>query len=83
MENKAIRDFVLSVLDDDHGISETSWSLLQDLLQGAGEMEFIGELAKIVNATDGRFYIKCGLSPAQAHDVFDLPDEDDITGYPV
>ena len=50
--NQELRNFVLAVLDDDDGISETAWQALHDLLQGAGE------LARTVEACDGRYFIK-------------------------
>ena len=53
----ALRNFILAVLDDDHGISEVSWDELGELLQSAGEFELLGELSSQVEATDGRFYI--------------------------
>ena len=56
--NQDLRNFVLAVLDDDEGISETAWHALHDLLQGQGEMEFIGEIMSQVNACDGRYFIK-------------------------
>ena len=56
--NMTLRNFVLAVLDDDNGISETAWDKLQELLQGQGEMEFIGELSAQIDACDGRYFIK-------------------------
>ena len=56
--NQELRNFVLATLDDDNGISETAWQALQDLLQGSGEFEFAGELARIVDACDDRYFIK-------------------------
>ena len=56
--NQELRNFVLAVLDDDNGISETAWQTLHDLLQGSGEFEFAGELARTVDACDGRYFIK-------------------------
>mgnify|MGYP003627020608 CR=1 FL=1 len=56
--NQDIRNFALSVLDDDCGISETAWQTLHDLLQGLGELELATELARGVRATDGRYYLK-------------------------
>jgi len=56
--NQNLRNFVLTVLDDDNGISEEAWQTLHDLLQGSGEFEFAGELARIVDACDGRYFIK-------------------------
>jgi|TARA_R110001583_G_scaffold16272_19_gene66805 hypothetical protein len=56
--NQELRNFVLAVLDDDDGISETAWQALHDLLQGTGEFEFAGELARTVEACDGRYFIK-------------------------
>jgi hypothetical protein len=58
--NPDIRNFVLSVLDDDFGISETAWFALNDMLQGLGEFFLLGEMARQVRETDGRFYIKDG-----------------------
>ena len=55
--DQELRNFVLAVLDDDNGISETAWQALHDLLQRSGEFEFAGELASTVDATDGRFYL--------------------------
>jgi hypothetical protein len=56
--NQDLRNFVLAVLDDDSGISETAWQALHDLLQGSGEFEFAGELASVVDACDDRYFIK-------------------------
>jgi hypothetical protein len=53
-----LREFVLSVLDDDNGISTEAWEKLNDLLHSHGEFELLGELASRAEATDGRFYIK-------------------------
>ena len=59
MESNAIlRDFVLSILDDDHGISEQSWQYLQEFLQGCGEFEIAGELAAQVDSCDGRYFMQ-------------------------
>ena len=56
--NLELRNFVLAVLDDDHGISETAWDRLMELLQNAGELELIGEVSNQIGACDGRVYIK-------------------------
>ena len=56
--NQDLRNFVLSVLDDDYGISEMAWDTLHDLLQGLGELELATEMARTVRATDGRYYLK-------------------------
>ena len=56
--NQELRNFVLTVLDDDNGISEGAWQSLHDLLQSLGEMEFIGEIMAQVDACDGRYFIK-------------------------
>ncbi len=53
-----LRQFVLTVLDDDEGISTEAWDKLNDLLHSSSEFELLGELAKLVRSTDGRFYIK-------------------------
>ena len=76
--NALLRKFVLGVLDDDHGISEKAWGDLQELLQGQGEMEFIGELLSQVDACDGRFFIN-SREPDQEPDQ--EPDEDDSVFY--
>ena len=52
-----LRQFVLTVLDDDSGISAEAWEALNDLLHNTGEFELIAEIASLVKATDGRFYI--------------------------
>ena len=51
------RLFILSILDDDEGISEESWNRLTDYLQSIGEMELIGELTGLVKSCNGRRYI--------------------------
>jgi len=56
--NQELRKFVLAVLDDDHGISAIAWHELGHLLQTAGEFELYAELSKIVDACDGRYFIK-------------------------
>lgn len=56
--NQELRNFVLAVLDDDNGISEAAWQALHDMLQESGELEFAGELAQMVDACDGRYFIK-------------------------
>ena len=56
--NQDLRSFVLAVLDDDHGISETAWQALHDLLQGSGEFELAGELSMVTDACEGRYFIK-------------------------
>ncbi len=50
------RLFILSILNDDEGISEDSWNKLTDYLQAIGEMELIGELAGLVKSCNGRRY---------------------------
>ena len=56
--NQELRNFVLAVLDDDNGISETSWQALHDLLQTSGEFELAGELSMMTRACEGRYFIK-------------------------
>ena len=51
------RLFILSILNDDEGISEASWNRLTDYLQSIGEMELIGELISLVKSCNGRRYI--------------------------
>ena len=73
------RDFVLSVLDDDHGISEQAWQSLQELLQASGEFYLIGELAAQVEACDGRYYLKDG-SRIASHTICVLDDGETWSG---
>ena len=51
------RLFILSILNDDEGISEDSWDRLTEYLQAIGEMELIGELSGLVKSCNGRRYI--------------------------
>ena len=51
------RLFILSILNDDEGISEASWDRLTDYLQSIGEMELIGELVGLVKSCNGRRYV--------------------------
>lgn len=74
-----LRDFVLSVLDDDHGISEQAWQSLQELLQGCGEFYLIGELAAQVEACDGRYYLKDGARIV-SHTICVLDDGETWSG---
>lgn len=57
-----LRQFIFAVLDDDEGISEEAWGHLAELLHNTGEFEFLARLATMVDATDGRFYIKEGAA---------------------
>lgn len=52
-----LRLFIFSILDDDEGVSEDSWSRLTDYLQSTGEMELIGELTSLVKSCNGRRFI--------------------------
>jgi len=56
--NKELRDFTLTLLDDDHGIAEDAWYRLCDLLQVLGEFELLGEICRLSDACDGRHFIK-------------------------
>ena len=58
MNNKELREFVLAVLNDDDGISDNAWNLLNNLLQALGEFELIGELSSIVDGCDGRVWMR-------------------------
>ena len=53
-----LRQVVLSILDDDNGISAESYEALLNYIQGCGETELLGEITSLVQATDDRFYIK-------------------------
>ena len=52
-----LRSLIFSILDDDEGISEKAYSKLTDYLQSIGEMELLGELARLVKSCNGRRYI--------------------------
>ncbi len=52
-----LRLFIFSILQDDEGISEESWSQLTDYLQSIGEMELVGELISLIKSCNGRRYI--------------------------
>ena len=52
-----LRLFIFSILDDDEGVSEEAYSKLTDYLQSIGEMELLGELARLVKSCNGRRYI--------------------------
>ena len=56
--NEQLRNFVLAVLDDDHGISAVAWHELGHLLVETGELQLLAELSAQVDACDGRFFIK-------------------------
>ena len=49
--------YVVSILSDENGISESSYSALLDALDFMGMQHFSARLQRIVDATDGRFYI--------------------------
>ena len=52
-----LRKFVVTLLVDKNGISDIAWEDMNDYLQNIGEFELLGELARLVRETDGRFYI--------------------------
>ena len=59
-ESFGARQVALSIhrlLDDEYGISTQTWVALMDFLQSSGEFELIGELSRMVRATDDRWYI--------------------------
>ena len=56
--NQDLRNFVLAVLDDDHGITEDAWYRLCDLLEVLGESELLGEICRLSDACEGRHFIK-------------------------
>jgi hypothetical protein len=55
--NQELRNFVLTVLDDDNGIKEDAWYQLCDFLQGSGEFELLGELSAQIDSCDGRYFL--------------------------
>ncbi len=57
MLSKELRDFTLTLLDDDNGISEDAWYRLCDLLQASGEFELLGELSAQIDSCDSRYFI--------------------------
>ena len=52
-----LRKFVITLLVDKNGISDTAWEDMNDYLQNIGEFELLGELSRLVREADGRFYI--------------------------
>ena len=64
--NQELRNFVLAVLDDDHGIKEDAWYQLCDFLQGTGEFELLGELSAQIDSCDGRYFLSI---PVDSQDV--------------
>lgn len=60
--------FVLSVLDDDQGISEESFRCLNDLSRVTKDIDIelyrrLSDIIALVDAIDGRFYLKEGSRP--------------------
>jgi len=53
MNAKGIRTLAIEVLDSEDGISEKSYSVLRDLLNETDNKDIV----KLVEATDGRFYL--------------------------
>ena len=62
--NKELRDFTLTLLDDDHGITEDAWYRLCDFLQATGEFELLGELSAQIDSCDGRYFLSIPVSIA-------------------
>ncbi len=48
-----IRDLALALLDDDDGISEEAYTILQEMLAETGN----GDIMDAVESTEGRFFI--------------------------
>jgi hypothetical protein len=67
--NQDLRSFVLTVLDDDHGIKEDAWYRLCDFLQGSGEFELLGELSAQIDSCDGRYFLSIPVSIADSQDL--------------
>ena len=65
MSNRLIRAFVLSVLDDDHGISDDAWVRMLDFLQSAGEMELVAEISRQLDGCDGRVFLRRLTGPPE------------------
>ena len=52
--DRKVRELAIALLDDDHGICEEGYNKLHALLVETGN----GDVAELVDATDGRFYLK-------------------------
>jgi hypothetical protein len=48
-----IRDLALALLDDDNGISEEAWAILQEMLEESGN----GDIMDAIDSAEGRFFI--------------------------
>lgn len=76
--NQELRNFVLAVLDDDHGIKEDAWYRLCDFLQGSGEFELLGELSAQIDSCDGRYFLSI---PVDSQDVRDPEVKDMLKAW--
>ena len=54
MTDGLVREFTIRLLDDDEGINEQAWELLQQILHENGE----DDIVDWVDSADGRFYLK-------------------------
>jgi len=54
MDNQKIRKLAIALLDDNEGINERAWNILQELLEESNQNQ---DLIGAVKSTDGRFYI--------------------------
>lgn len=52
--NKQLRSFIISVLNDDHGISEKSFAILNEIAQ---QDESIHDVVLKTDAFDDRFFL--------------------------
>ena len=55
-----IRALVMTLLDDDSGISKDAWEALTEYLQCQGEFELLGELARKVEIAEGGGSVPAG-----------------------
>jgi len=56
MTKKAFRKVAIALLDDEEGICEPGYEAMYDLLDN--------DIKRLVNATNGRFYLKEGAAEA-------------------
>ena len=54
INGKSFRALAIAILDDEEGTNEEAYNIMRDMLQETGN----DDIANLVDATDGRFYLK-------------------------
>jgi len=60
MERQKVINFIVAVLDDEHGISTEAWDVLGELRDSCTGCYWDAQFAQILNqvkASDGRYYL--------------------------